>query len=216
MRQGAFQRVRPARGGNRRRARTTVGVVLAATLTACSAGPGDVPEPVGSEAPPTPSPTATAAPESEEPPEPVTAPERPPEMDQADEAGAIAAAKYVLRVAHYTVATGDLGEWDRLATSDCGFCANIRQSVLDVYGAGGHLEGGEFTLEQGSVVASDKSMSIFAVEVPFESAAVVEYDRAGALVTTEAAGSGIFTLEVMPAAGGWRLLEAGVLEGASG
>jgi hypothetical protein len=133
-------------------------------------------------------------------------------MDQPDEAGAVAAAEYVLRVAHYAVATGDLTEWDRLATSDCGFCANIRQTVQEAYSAGGRLSGGEFTLQPGIVVATDPSMNMFAVEVPFRSAPVDHYDGSGSLVTTEAAGGGVFTLEVLPTAGGWRLLEAGVLD----
>ncbi|EYR61799.1 hypothetical protein N866_16260 [Actinotalea ferrariae CF5-4] len=55
-------------------------------------------------------------------------------------------------------------------------------------------------------------MGIFAVDVPFRSEAVDEYDSTGAHVTTEGSGSGVFTLEVMPAVGGWRLLEAGQLD----
>jgi hypothetical protein len=133
-------------------------------------------------------------------------------MDQPDEAGAVAAAAYVLHVAHYAVASGDLTEWDRLATSDCGFCANIRASVDEVYAAGGRLRGGAFSLQPGTVVATDTSRNIFAVEIPFESAPVEEYDSSGVLVSTEAAGGGVFTLEVLPTPGGWRLLEAGVLE----
>ncbi|WP_034229978.1 DUF6318 family protein, partial [Actinotalea ferrariae] len=122
--------------------------------------------------------------------------------------GAIAAAEYVLKVAQYTAASGDLTEWDRLSTSDCGFCKNIREWVSRVYLGGGHLTGGDFTLEPGSVVATDPSMGIYAVDIPYETAPVHEYDNGGALVVTEAAGSGIFTLEVMPAVGGWRLLGA--------
>lgn len=209
MRQGAFLRVRPARGEYRRRVRTTLGVVLlAATLAACSAGEGDPPEPTGSETASAPSRTATVSPEPEETPEPVTAPERPPEMDQADEAGAVAAAEYVLRVAHYAAVTGDLGEWDRLATSDCGFCANIRQWVTDVYSVGGRLEGGEFTIGSASVVATDPSMAIFAVDVHYKTGPVTEYDGSGRLVTEEPAGDGVFTIEVVPAQEGWRLLGA--------
>lgn len=129
-------------------------------------------------------------------------------MDQADEAGAIAAAKYVLRVAHYTAVSGDLDQWDRLATSDCGFCANIREWVNDVYSAGGRLEGGEFILGSASVVATDPSMAIFAVEVAYETAPVTEYDGSGRRVMEEPAGDGVFTIEVVPAQGGWRLLGA--------
>nr|WP_225753148.1 DUF6318 family protein [Actinotalea sp. Marseille-Q4924] len=184
-------------------------MVVSAGLAGCtggSAAPEPTPSPPASAPATSPAPTPTAA--AEPTPEPLTAPVRPPEMSQPDEAGAIAAAEYALLVAHYAVVSGDLTEWDRLATSDCGFCANIRQSVTDAYGPGGRLEGGAFTLGDGTVVATDPSMNIFAVDIPYANAAVNEYDSAGALVDTEPPGDGIFTLEVIPARGGWRLLGA--------
>lgn len=208
MRQGAFQGDRCVRRGGRRRA-TVLAVAAAVGLAGCTASAAD-PDPTPSPtrtphaATSTPTPTAEPAPS----PEPVTAPARPAEMDRIDETGAIAAAEYALLVAHYAVATGDLAEWDRLSTSDCGFCANIRESVLEVYGAGGRLEGGAFTLGDGAVVATDPSMNIFAVDIPYKNEAVNEFDSEGGLVITEPAGGGIFTLEVIPAVGGWRLLGA--------
>jgi hypothetical protein len=192
-----------------------VAAALAVALAGCTAPAAErapVSNPSPTAAPVEPAPTPTPTPTPELTPEPAAAPVRPPEMDQADEAGALAAAEYALLVAQYAVATGDLTEWDRLSTSDCGFCSNIRASVREVYERGGRLTGGEFTLGNGSVVGTDPSMSIYAIDIPFESTAVDQYDESGALVTTEAAGSGTFTLEVMPAAGGWRLLEAGVLD----
>ena len=215
MRQGAFQQERCARrtgAGRHRRRRPVVAVALAVlALTGCT-GPDAQPDPLPTDAVTT-SPPVTPTPSPTPTPEPVTAPERPPEMDQPDEAGAIAAAEYVLRVAHYAVASGDLAEWDRLTTSDCGFCANIRDWVTDVYGGGGRMDGGAFEFGDASVVATDPSMAIFAVDLVYSSAAVRQYDAEDLLVTEEPAGEGVFTVEVVPTPQGWRLLGAAARSG---
>ncbi|MBR5950526.1 MAG: hypothetical protein IKZ87_03735, partial [Actinomycetaceae bacterium] len=55
-------------------------------------------------------------------------PERPAEMDNYDEDGAMAAAEYFLRLSLYGFATGDWEYYDALSASDCGFCQSYRDN----------------------------------------------------------------------------------------
>ena len=107
--------------------RSLAGVALGAVLvlgglTGCG----------GDDAKPTPSPTKSMPVLSASPspsvgqrptgPIDVDPPERPAAMDNADEAGAVAAAEYFLRLTVYASATGDTTELEAMSGEGCKFC----------------------------------------------------------------------------------------------
>ena len=67
----------------------------------------------------------------------VDPPERPAAMDNADEAGAVAAAEYFLRLTVYASATGDTTELEAMSGEGCKFCDNYVSSVNELHGDGG-------------------------------------------------------------------------------
>lgn len=52
-------------------------------------------------------------------------------MGSPTKEGAAAAASHFMALFTYVNATGDLTEWDALASPDCNFCAGVRQDVED-------------------------------------------------------------------------------------
>ncbi len=67
----------------------------------------------------------------------VDPPERPAAMDNADEAGAVAAAEYFLRLTVYASATGDTTELEAMSGDECKSCQKYISSVKSLYERGG-------------------------------------------------------------------------------
>ena len=67
--------------------------------------------------------------------------------------GAAAAATYFLQLYPYVNATGDLTEWDAMASPTCTFCAGVRAEVVERVAQGHRNLGGvEVTSAQGTEV----------------------------------------------------------------
>lgn len=187
-----------------------VGAVVGLSLVGCSQPAQQAPTPTAeaSASPAEPSPTPTPEPT----PEPVTEPVPPPEMERGDEAGAIAAAEYFMRLSEYAFLTGDLSTWNEISTTDCGYCRNVSEAVSDVYGSGGYYTGGALELTGGAVNAFDSEISVYAIVFTYAAADASAHDSDGAVVETVPAGGGAFLIEVIPTDTGWRLIEAGTTE----
>ena len=178
-----------------------VGVLL---LGGCAgsaeAGPDPTPS-VTAEPMVTPAPTASVA--------SATAPVRPAEMDRNDEVGAVAAATYFVGLYNYAMATGDLGDWNRVSYQDCGFCENVRDDVTRVYGADGRFVGGDIAIMSADALPPDDALGQYPIEIKFSTSAGVEVDATGDEVGTSAADSGYLVVVVVYPANDWVLIESG-------
>ena len=122
--------------------RSLAGVVLGVVLVA-----GGLSGCGGDDAKPSPSPTKSVPVLSASPspsvgqrptgPIDVDPPERPAAMDNADEAGAVAAAEYFLRLTVYASATGDTTELEAMSGEGCKFCQSYISSVEKLHEGGG-------------------------------------------------------------------------------
>ena len=91
-------------------------------------------------------------------------PERPAAMDNADEAGAVAAAEYYLRLTVYAAATGDTAELEAMSGEGCEFCENYISSVKELHGNGGWAELAEVSVSLLDVWMSQESPGQFRVD----------------------------------------------------
>ncbi|KGM10968.1 hypothetical protein N868_12895 [Cellulomonas carbonis T26] len=176
--------------------------MLAAGVVGCSGEPAGEPTPRWTVNPSPSVPEATPTPTEE----PITAPERPAEMERMDEVGAVAAAEYFLAVEEYVFRTGDLQQWDKISLADCGFCQNKRDAAVRVYGSGGRYVGAETTTGEPAVVGHDPALNGYAVEIEYSAGPGQELDAAGEVVADLAVGHGFLVLDVMPVNGEWGLL----------
>lgn len=210
MRQGAFQGVARGRVRAVRRRRRGVAFALAVGLGVGGCSPQAEPlPPVVEEPGPTASPSPSEPTPAPEPTvEPVTEPVPPPAMEQADEAGALAAAEYFMKLSEYAFLTGDLNTWNEISTTDCGYCRNLRERVDRVWGGGGRIEGAALRIDEPRLEATDEELGIFAVAIDYSSDPAQELDATGAVTNELPGGDGVFIVEVVPASQGWRLVEA--------
>src|SRR5450830_1923187 len=123
----------------RRRGLVGALLVVGLAVTGCTPDPGPTPSTSPSAVV---SPTVTPMPTSTPTPDASVKPERPEAMDQADSAGAEAAAVYFLQLYAYVYATNDLAEWRALSHPECIFCASVITSVEEQVAAGNRSEGG--------------------------------------------------------------------------
>jgi hypothetical protein len=177
---------------------TGVGLVVA-LVTGCSA--------TG----PEPNPSPTPAVESSEPsatptPDASPAPVRPPEMDSADEAGAVAAAGYFLELFSYALRSGDLAEWNRVSADGCAFCASVGDDVKAVYGSGGSYTGGALTVDRVELVNFDENLGGYAIGIEYAMGTGEELDGSGAGIRDIAAERHYGIVDVLYAPGGWLLV----------
>ncbi len=121
--------------------RSLAGVVLGVVLVAgglSGCGGGAKPSPSPTKSVPvlgvSPSPSVGQRPTG---PIDVDPPERPAAMDNADEAGAVAAAEYFLRLTVYASATGDTTELEAMSGEGCKFCQSYISSVEKLHEGGG-------------------------------------------------------------------------------
>ena len=93
-------------------------------------------------------------------------PARPPAMDNPDEAGAIAAAEYFLRLTVYAAATGDTAELEAMSGEGCKGCSSYISSVNDLYDQGGWWTSvPEVTISSESSRSTDQAPNQFQVEL---------------------------------------------------
>lgn len=213
MRQGAFQvvsrvLVRPVRRRRRRVGGLAIvvaaGVAAGAGVAGCSQ-PAEPPTVEVSEVarpPAEPSPSATP----EQTPEPVTEPVPPPEMERGDEAGAIAAAEYVLSVFEYTFASGDTEVWEAISADDCPFCASVTEDVSTVYDDGGRFVGSDVVAKPPRFLVYDATLGVYAVEVEYRVEPGQQLSSDGAVVEEVPPEDGYLILDLAPTTTGWRLL----------
>lgn len=86
------------------------------------------------------SPSGTATSGQPTPPIDVNPPERPAAMDNADEAGAVAAAEYFLQLTGYAAASGSTLELESLSGADCDACMRMIERPVAFHEAGGWSE----------------------------------------------------------------------------
>jgi hypothetical protein len=127
-------------------------------------------------------------------------------MERTDEVGAAAAAEYFMQLFSYTFRSGEVDQWRAIGAQECSFCANVLSDVESVYRAGGSFRGGSLTLGPPTLLASDATIGVFTVGVPYDIAALDEVDAAGKTVRTIEAESGTAALDVLFGAGGWTLV----------
>ena len=179
-------------------------VVVVALVAGCTGSDPD-PEPTPTTAVESPSPSASPSPEVTA--DALTPPARPPEMDQDDEAGAAAAARYFLELHLFALATGDLEEFDRLSATDCQFCANVRADVLRAYAAGGRFAPSALTVSSIQAGPRHPSLGGYPVRTELTIAGGAEYDAAGDVVAAGVTESGVIDVDVVFSVAGWTLVE---------
>jgi hypothetical protein len=90
---------------------------------------------------PTPTPSSPAT-------TPVSTTPAPPVMPEAakanTKAGAVAFVRYYVELINHAQATGEVGQLALVAAPACKSCGSVQQTVADIYGSGGHIEGGEW------------------------------------------------------------------------
>ncbi|UJP40135.1 DUF6318 family protein [Cellulomonas palmilytica] len=143
------------------------------------------PAPSASPTPPPPVPSPSATTEVQD----VTVPpERPAALSgPATEESAKAVGRYVLSLVPYAFATGDLTEWNALSGEPCNYCKSVRETVTDIFDAGGHGTGG--ALELGFTSAFDLGHGEFVVGLEYYEAPAQTVARDGTVTdeTTETA-----------------------------
>jgi hypothetical protein len=127
-------------------------------------------------------------------------------MDTGDEAGAAAAATYFMQLFAYVLHTGDVGEWDAVTATDCGFCAKVRADVSRVYGGGGSFSGGELATDQAEVLGSDPTLGGFGVALGYEVSEGAELDAGGGVVELKPSERGMAVVDTVFGAHGWVLV----------
>ena len=116
----------------------------------------------------------------------VDPPERPAAMDNADEAGAVAAAEYYLRLTVYAAATGDTTELEAMSGVDCAGCKNYISSVKDLYANGGWwTDMPEVTVEKSASRPIVNAINQYQVELAAVKSSYEYYDREGNLIAVD-------------------------------
>ena len=109
-----------------------------------------------------------------------TPPERPEAMATPSAEGAAAAATYFLQLYPFVNATGDLTEWDAMASPSCTFCEGVRDDVVERLALGHRNVGGV-------VVTSAKGTEVdpgrwYSARLQIVIAASTDVDESGATV----------------------------------
>jgi hypothetical protein len=108
-------------------------VVLLLVLAGCGGDP---------KADPTTTPSTPAtSPASTTPSPPVM-----PEAAKANtKAGAVAFVRYYVELINYAQRTGVIDELAKIEDAACASCTKVRETLTDIYGSGGHIQGGDWT-----------------------------------------------------------------------
>ncbi|GAA4287372.1 DUF6318 family protein [Georgenia daeguensis] len=183
-------------------------LVLAGGIAACTSGGGAEPDPTAGA-------TGTAtAPPSEDPPAErpeVEKPVPPETMARDDVAGAEAAAQYFLELYRYTYATGDLNAFQEMSHADCIFCSEVADDVSALYGKGGYVKDGAFTVERVSGQAPVEGNDFYRVDLLVTEAPSVRFEGSGDS-QERSGGSNLLIFAVGRADTGWMVREVQIEE----
>jgi hypothetical protein len=133
------------------------GVVVSTLLLAGCSGDEPTAGPPKPAEPPT-SPVTTTSPTPAPPVLPAAAREN-------SKAGAVAFARHFVEVVNFSTVFGNTDRLNRTSLRSCVSCRNIAEAIADVYGAGGHVKGGELTVTGFSVLPSARDMWTVGIEV---------------------------------------------------
>jgi hypothetical protein len=141
-------------------------VALAALALALSACADDEPEP---RVDPTPTTSTSTSPTSDPTSTGPVEPPSPQAAASASKSGVEAFISYFWDLANYAQATGDTKTLRNLGAGSCGGCQGAFDFIDEVYGAGGSITGGEYTLgnlETKRLVAETNDVVIFRSTFP--------------------------------------------------
>lgn len=183
-----------------------IGVLTSIALAGCSEPDTQPPSvPTSSVEPtPTPTPTISAVPHA--------APTRPAEMEQGDERGAAAAARYFLELFPYVMSSQDLTTWSSVTASDCNYCDQVVGWVEADVAAEHRYIGGEVELGEVVVLPQDPTVGGFTVQIPFTQSGAQILDASGDEVRSDASYSTIAFVDVLFTPSGWSLVELSTAE----
>ena len=150
------------------------------------------------------SPSETPTPEQKPtPPVDVDPPERPAAMDNANEAGAVAAAEYYLRLTVYAAATGDTSELETMSDEGCKFCDNYISSVNELHGDGGWAAVSVVETSDMQVWTLEDQANTYQVELWAERGPYDYFSGSGEVVLHDRESTGIAF--VISTEDGWKL-----------
>jgi hypothetical protein len=128
--------------------RSVIGFALVLVLAGCGGDPTAEPSP-------TPSTPVTS---------PVSTTPTPPAMPDAakanTKAGAIAFVRHYIELINYAQATGDVEVLSGVEDASCRSCTQGRTYLASIYGAGGHVAGGEWTIRHASAKSSGENWAV--------------------------------------------------------
>lgn len=128
--------------------RSQVGALVALLLLAgCGGDPKADPSPT----PSTPPASTTPSP---------TAPVMPAAASENSKAGAIAFVRYYIELINHAQATGDVGRLRAVEDAGCKSCTNGRKYLSTIYGAGGHISGGTWTVQSATAQRSGENWAV--------------------------------------------------------
>lgn len=145
------------------RTHSIAALVLAAIL-ALSACSDDDPDPGDPMSTWTPSGTPEAPSSSATPSADPTEPPLPDAAREATEAGARAFITYYWDLINYAQVTGDVKALRKVSAPQCTGCSAGIKGIRDVYGSGGHVEGGEYTVTISTVAELDGPSNAYLIE----------------------------------------------------
>jgi hypothetical protein len=167
-------------------------VAVLLMLTGCGGDPKAVPSPSPSS--PATSPVSTTP----------SAPVMPEEAKADSKAGAIAFVKYYVELINHAQATGDVQALADVESEKCRSCISAQKTLQEIYGVGGHIEGGALVGEvQSAARRPDLGGFTVFVAVRFGPQKVVRPDG----TTSLDGGRTIMTLVVRHNVDGWRVLQ---------
>ena len=121
-------------------------VVLLLALSGCGGDPKADPSSSTSE---TPSPTATPS-----------APTMPEAAKADTKAGAIAFVRYYVELVNHAQMTGDIAPLEAVEGPACTSCKQGRNYLAKIYGAGGHIEGGTWSITRATAASSGENWAV--------------------------------------------------------
>lgn len=198
-----------------RLAGATAALAVLMTLGACSPAAPPDPAPTTASSPsPTPSPGPTLGETAEPSPEPSPSPTdpndrsellvEPEEMENVDEEGAVAAAKYFMGLYEYVYLTGDLEMWDAMALPECDFCQVVSDTVEELHKAGGHRVSGAPKWKGKPKTRPIQTRVMWEVTLEARVSASTTYDSEGDVVEENSAGDATVHLGMLHDGKSWR------------
>lgn len=160
----------------------------------------ETPSPTGVSASPSASPSASAAPLTDE----ELLALMPEDAAYPDIRGAIATAVFFVEQFSVVYETGDLRVWDALSMPECIFCESVRSAVLAEKAIGDYETGGEITIDMDSIVANYYDVDgYWYVTFDYSQNAMALHHSDGSSEPSSDAESGSVSLRMTPVDGLW-------------